>query len=257
MIYLLAHERQTTILEILNKERTVKVSKLIKVLNVSIETVRRDLEFLEKEGRLKRVYGGAVLEKVNGVELTGIDRKTKYIDEKRELALCATRYVEEGQSIALDISTTNLEFAKALKKVIKRLTVITNSLEIAAELSDMDKYTVILTGGVMRNEELCIVGDLAEEFISKFHIDTAFMSMSGISLNCGLTDYGMGEVEVKKKMMEVAQRTIVLADSSKFNVISLLKVCDIDKVDMVITDSKLNVNVMEKYTNNGLVIINK
>lgn len=254
---MLAHERQETILEILNKNRAVKVSKLTKLFDVSIETVRRDLELLEKKGQLKRVYGGAVLETVNGSELTGIDRKTKYIDEKKELALFATRYVKEGQSIALDVSTTNLEFARALKKVIKRLTVITNSLEIAAELSEMDKYTVILTGGVMRNEELCIVGDLAEEFITKFHIDTAFMSMSGISLNCGFTDYGMGEVEVKKKMMEVAQQNVVLIDSSKFDVISLLKVCSLDKVDMVITDSKLNINVLEKYNSNGLIIVNR
>lgn len=254
---MLAHERQTTILEILNKDHAVKVSKLIKLLNVSIETVRRDLELLEKEGKLKRVYGGAVLEKVNGIELSGIDRKTKYINEKKQLAVFASRYVKEGQSIALDISTTNLEFVKALKKIIRRITVITNSIEIAAELSDMDKYTVILAGGVMRNEELCIVGDLAEEFIGKFHIDTAFVSMSGISLNCGFTDYGMGEVEVKKKMMAVAQRTIVLADSSKFDEISLLKVCEIDEVDMVITDSNLNANVLEKYTNCGLIIVNK
>ncbi len=256
MIFLLAQERQETIIEIINKERAVKVSNLLKIFNVSIETVRRDLEILEKEGRLKRVYGGAVLEKIDGSELTGTDRKTKCIDEKRELAGFATRYVREGQSIALDISTTNLEFARVFKKTVKRLTVLTNSLEIAAELSDMDKYTIILIGGVMRNDELCIVGDLAEEFISKFHIDTAFMSMSGISLNCGLTDYGMGEVQVKKKMMEVAKQTIILADSSKFDVVSLLNVCSLDKVDMIITDSKLNSCIIEKYIT-SVVIINK
>ncbi|WP_026883687.1 DeoR/GlpR family DNA-binding transcription regulator [Clostridium akagii] len=253
---MLAQERQETIIEIINKERAVKVSNLLKIFNVSIETVRRDLEILEKEGRLKRVYGGAVLEKIDGSELTGTDRKTKCIDEKRELAGFATRYVREGQSIALDISTTNLEFARVFKKTVKRLTVLTNSLEIAAELSDMDKYTIILIGGVMRNDELCIVGDLAEEFISKFHIDTAFMSMSGISLNCGLTDYGMGEVQVKKKMMEVAKQTIILADSSKFDVVSLLNVCSLDKVDMIITDSKLNSCIIEKYIT-SVVIINK
>ncbi len=254
---MLAHERQEIIMQMINKDRTVKVSRLIKTFNVSIETVRRDLEILEKDGKLRRVYGGAVLETVNGIELTSIDRKTKNIDEKRELAKTATKYVKEGQSIALDISTTNLEFARALKKVIRRLTVLTNSLEIAAEFSDMDKYTVILIGGVMRNEELCIVGDLAEQFIEKFHIDTAFMSMSGISLKNGFTDYGMGEVQVKKKMMEVAQQIIVLADSSKFDVVSLLKVCDIDSIDIVITDSKLNSNIIEKYSDSGVIIVNK
>lgn len=242
-------------MNIIYKEKSVKVSKLIEKFKVSIETIRRDLEFLEKEGLLKRVYGGAVLESVNGSELTANDRKTKFIEEKKEIGKLAAQYVKEGQSIALDVSTTNLEFARAVKKVVKRLTILTNSIEIATELSGMDNYTIILAGGVIRNQELCIIGDMAEEFIERFHIDIAFLSMSGISLNSGLTDYGIGEVQVKKKMMEVAQKKIVLADSSKFDVVSLLKVCDIDKVDTIITDSNLNINVLEKYIAAGIDLI--
>lgn len=252
---LLAQERQKEIMNIIYKDKAVKVSKLIEKFNVSIETIRRDLEFLEKEGLLKRVYGGAVLENVDGSELTANDRKSKFVEEKKEIGEIAAKYVKEGQSISLDVSTTNLEFAKAVKKVVKRLTVLTNSLEIAAELSSMDNYTIILAGGVLRNKELCIVGDMSEKFIDSFHIDTAFVSMSGISLNCGLTDYGIGEVQVKKKMMEVAQKKIVLADSSKFDVVSLLKVCELDKVDTIITDSNLNINILEKYRSVGVDII--
>jgi DeoR/GlpR family transcriptional regulator of sugar metabolism len=254
---LLAQDRHAKILEILREEKSVKVSRLIKLFNVSIETVRRDLEHLEKEGLLKRVYGGAVLENINSVEVNFKVRETKNVEEKREIAEIASRYINEGQSIAMDVSTTNDELAKVIKKKFDKLTVITNSIKIALELSDKEKFNVILIGGLLRQEELCIVGGLAEKFLDDFHIDISFMSMSGISIKGDLTDYGFGEAQVKKKMIERAQRTIVLADSSKFDVVSLLKIATVDKVDMIITDSKLNKNVLNKYLEKGIEVINK
>jgi DeoR/GlpR family transcriptional regulator of sugar metabolism len=243
-------------MEKLRKDKSVKVSTLMELFNVSIETVRRDLEFLEKEGLLKRVHGGAILDE-GSRELTFTVRETKNMEEKREIAEIATRYVSEGQSIALDVSTTNTEFAKELAKKFKRLTILTNSLPIANELSAVPNFTVILAGGVMRNEELCIVGDLAEKFISQFRIDTFFMSMSGISLTEGLTDYGIGEVQIKKQMLECSQKAIVLADSSKFDSVSLLRICDFDRIDKIVTDSKIKHKILEKYTGKGIEIINQ
>src|SRR5699024_8362161 len=119
----------------------------------------------------------------------------------------------------------------------------------------MQDYTIIFAGGIVRNQELCTVGELTENFISQFHIDTFFMSISGISLTKGLTDYGAGELQVKKKMIEIAQHRIVLADSSKFDIVSLLNVCPFDQVNRIITDSKINENVLEKYKANGIEIL--
>ncbi|MDT8719062.1 DeoR/GlpR transcriptional regulator [Clostridium sp. 19966] len=253
---MLVQERHSKILEILDKDRSVKVSYLMQLFNVSIETVRRDLEYLEKEGYLKRVHGGAVLEKVGTNEVNFTVRETKNINEKAEIGELAARYVAEGQAIAMDVSTTNTEVAKAIKKKIKRLTVITNSLTVAEELSDMEEYTIILIGGVMKKEERCILGAMAEKFVEQFHIDITFASCSGISLSSGITDYGIGEVEIKKKMMLCAQQTIFVADSTKFGVVSLLDVCGFDKGNLIITDSKLNAKVKEKYTALGVEIIN-
>lgn len=254
---MLAIDRQNKILEMLNEGGSVKVSKLIKLFNVSIETVRRDLEYLEKEGLLKRVYGGAVLEEVNSKELNFKAREIQDVDLKREIAQIAIRYVKEGDSIALDVSTTNHEFAKELKKHFNNLTILTNSINIALELSNMKNYNIVLVGGLLRHEELCLVGNLAETLLDECRIDTAFLSMSGISVSGQLTDYGFGEVGVKKKMMAIAQKTIVLAQSTKFDVACLLNVSTFDDIDVIITDSKLNKNILKKYLDLGVNIINK
>ncbi|MEH7010010.1 DeoR/GlpR family DNA-binding transcription regulator [Neobacillus niacini] len=257
MKILLAHERYEKIVELLRKNKSIKVSSVTKLFGVSAETVRRDLEHLEKEGYLRRVRGGAVLDDVNSNEINFTLRETKHIEEKKEIAEIAARYVTEGQSIALDVSTTNTEFAKALKKKFQRLTILTNSLVIANELAEMPHYTILMPGGVLRNEELCILGQTAEEFFKRFHIDTFFMSISGISLTEGLTDYGLGEYQVKMKMLENSRNCTVLADSSKFDVASLLKVCQFDRIDRIISDSKLSEKVLQKYEKEGIEIVNK
>ncbi|SIS02138.1 transcriptional regulator, DeoR family [Peribacillus simplex] len=254
---MLAHERYEKIVDLLRKNKSIKVSSVTKLFGVSTETVRRDLEHLEKEGYLRRVRGGAVLDDVNSNEINFTLRETKHIEEKKEIAEIATRYVMEGQSIALDVSTTNTEFAKALKKKFQRLTILTNSLIIANELAEMPYYTILMPGGVLRNEELCIVGQIAEEFFKGFHIDAFFMSISGISLTEGLTDYGLGEYQVKMKMLEISRNCTVLADSSKFDFASLLKVCQFDRIDRIISDSKLPEKILKKYEKEGIEIVNK
>ncbi|WP_309228319.1 DeoR/GlpR family DNA-binding transcription regulator [Virgibacillus saliphilus] len=255
MSLLFAKERHNEIVKMVRKDKSVKVSHLMNYFHVSFETIRRDLEFLEKQGFLTRVHGGAVLEEINSRELSFTVRESKYLKEKQEIAKKAIDYVIEGQSIAMDVSTTNTEFAKELKKQFSRLTVLTNSMTIANELSEMPDYTIIFAGGILRNQELCTVGDFTEDFITQFHIDTFFMSISGVSLTKGLTDYGAGELQVKKKMMEIAQRKIVLADSSKFDVVSLLNACTFDEVNRIITDSKISESVLEKYRNTGVEIL--
>lgn len=253
---LLAHERYEEILKLLEKDGSVKVSMLTKLFNVSIETIRRDLEHLEKQNHLKRVYGGAVLEKINKKQFNFETREKEYIEEKREITNTAVKFITEGQSIAMDASTTNLEVAKILKTKFKKLTILTNSLAIANELADMEYYTIILTGGIFIKDEFSLVGDIAEKNISDFYIDTAFISISGVSLHAGLTEYSFDGIQIQKKMIEVSKQVIVLADNSKFDVVCLQKVADLDKVDMIITDSKLKKCVLDKYLNKGIKIIN-
>ena len=254
---MLTQERQEKIMEMLFDKTSVKVSELAQIFDVSIETIRRDLDFLGKQGRLTKVYGGAILEHVVAQEINHTSRALANRELKQEIAQIACQFVEEGQSIALDASTTNLEIAKMLKKNFNRLTIITNGIDIAMELRDKEHFNTILTGGTLRGDELCLLGGLAEEFLEKFHIDKVFASVSGISVSNGFTDYGLGEYHVKLKMIERAREVIIPADSSKFDVISLLKVGDLDICDFIITDSQLNENVLQKYRENNVKIINQ
>lgn len=253
---MLTQERQDLIMETLTKEKSVKVAELAERFGVSIVTIRRDLDYLNKQGHLTKVYGGAVIEKVVAQEKKLLTRAAANLELKQEIAEIACRFVEEGQSIALDSSTTNLEIAKALKKHFDSLTVITNGIDIALALRDKEHFNTILTGGILRGDELCVLGGLAEEFLDKFHIDKVFASVSGISISNGFTDYGLGEYNVKTKMIERAREVIVPADNSKFDVISLLKVGELDICDFIITDSKIDPNVLQKYRDNNIKIVN-
>jgi DeoR/GlpR family transcriptional regulator of sugar metabolism len=255
VLSLFAEERHEEIMKMVRQDKSVKVSDLMKLFKKSFETIRKDLIYLENQGLLTRVHGGAVIEEVNSRELSFTVRESKSPKGKEEIANKAINYVVEGQSIALDVSTTNTEFAKVLKRKFTRLTVLTNSMVIANELSDMPDYTIIFVGGVLRNKELCTVGNFAEDFIAQFHIDIFFMSVSGISLTKGLTDYGTGELQVKKKMKEIVQHKIVLADSSKFDVVSLLNVCPLYEIDRIITDSRINESTLKKYIDAGIEVI--
>ncbi|KOP69285.1 DeoR faimly transcriptional regulator [Bacillus sp. FJAT-18019] len=253
-----AEQRHQIIIQRLNQYKSIRASELMEHFEVSFETIRRDLEYLESEGYLRRVHGGAIPNEPDySREIPLPIRESIYMEEKMELVQIAVRYVTEGMSIALDPSTTNTQIAKALKAKFERLTVITNSLSIINELVSMPGYTVIMNGGVIRHEEQSIIGDLAEEFSSRFHADLFFMSMSGVALEAGITDYGVGEIQVKKIMLSNAKRCFALADSSKFGQNSFIKVCGAAEVERFVTDSKIDRDIVEQFRKNGIEIVYK
>ncbi|WP_042272727.1 DeoR/GlpR family DNA-binding transcription regulator [[Clostridium] dakarense] len=254
---MLAQERYEYIIEILKRDCAVKVSKLIKELNVSIETIRRDLEHLEKEGILERVYGGAVLKKVSVDKLSFEKREEEFKEEKLEIASIAIKYINEGQSIALNDSTTNVEIARQLKNKFKNITVITNSLIIATELANSQGINIILAGGLLNNKEYAFYGEFAKNILKNFIVDRAFISVGGVSLNRGITDYDIHTVEIQQMLIEISKEAIILADSSKIDSVSLTKISDIEDVNFIITDSKADKNIVSKYLKHGVEIINK
>lgn len=251
---MLAQDRYKRVLDILETENSVKTSRLMKLFDVSLETVRRDLEHMEAEGMLKRVHGGAVLDRVDGRQTSWRSRETAALPQKQELAEVACRHVREGQSLALDVSTTNNVLATFLRERFRALTILTNSLPILNILSDLPGYTLLVPGGVYHLEEGSFIGDTTQEGISRYHVDLAFISASGLSLREGVTDFGFGEVAAKQAMMRIAGESIVLADSGKFETVSLLKVCPIEEVNLLITDSGLKDSVLRKYTAHGIEV---
>lgn len=252
---MLAEERKVRILQMIEEDGSVKVSKLTKLFEVSLETIRRDLENMEKEGLLKRVYGGAVLNRNKVQQKSYAKREKEFSIEKKAIAINALRYIEEGQSIALNNSTTSIEIARELKNHFKELTIVTNSLRIASELAEVENFNIVLTGGILNNKEYAFYGDISENVLSNFVVDKAFISVSGVSLTHGITDYLPGEVQIEKKLMEISQEIIILADSSKIDSVSLIKVADIHEVNLILTDSKLDDKVLNKYLKNGIEMI--
>lgn len=254
---MLANDRYNKISEILDRNGSVKSSNLVTVLGVSLETIRRDLDFLEKQGALEKVHGGAIKkDKEEENVLTYSLREEKNIEAKQEAAKIAVNLIKDGEIIALNSSTTNLEIARFIKNKFNHLTVITNSLPIVNELTNTEGIHLILAGGVYNKNEFAFLGEITADFLKNFSVDKAFISVGGISLKRGVTDFLMSEVLVERKMMEIAEQVIVLADSSKLEMNSLIKTCDLSDVDFIITDSKLNNKIKLDYLENGIKIVN-
>jgi DeoR family fructose operon transcriptional repressor len=250
----LSSERQDKILGMLKQDGIVHSMELMKQFSVSKETVRRDLKELEQQGLLKKVYGGAILDRIDPGTVPFQDRKSRHAAEKQEIAVSAMALVKEGMAVALDASTTDLAIAAQLKASFRNLTILTNSLAIANELSDAQGFRVIVTGGVLHDYEMSVIGDICCSTIRRFHVDIYFLSCNGLSLSSGITDYGESEVDAKHAFMQCAKRIILVCSHDRFEVVSLLNVCTIEEIDGIITDSQLPPQVKELYENNGVHI---
>lgn len=251
---MLPPERQKLILFELESKGNVSVTELKSLLNISIDTVRRDLKLLEKQGKIKRIHGGAILKDEVVTNQAFEKRKTSHQDRKRELAKAAMEYVDEYQAIALNAGTTNIEVARELSLHFDRLTIITNSLHVANVLKNKKDFTVIVTGGVMDQEEFSLYGRNIVDEIKQFNIDISFISINAISLTKGLTDFRHGEKDVINAMIESAAKNIVVADSSKYETVSYLKICGLDQIDTFVTDSDLDETVLDEYEEHNVTI---
>ncbi len=244
---MIAQERYKFILDSLQDQHTVRAAKLASALGVSTETIRRDLEYLEKENQLIRVYGGASLLQYETRQVPYDFRLAANADEKVNLARTALKYVSEGTSIILDHSSTCCVFARELKKHFSNLTIVTNSLEILNVFSDTPTYNIIFLGGTFDTFERGCFGEQAKQTIRKLNIDTAFVSFGGISLNEGCTETFFAGAELLTEFIDAAQQKIALIDSSKFEHVTLVKVCNISDIDVIVTDSSIKPSILNKY----------
>lgn len=256
---MLSEQRYEEIYNLLEREGTVRSVTLCDALQTSRETIRRDLENMEAKGLLRRIRGGAMkVEPARDTTLTYTSFSKRH-DERRfnkeAIAREALNYISEGQAVALDSGTTSLYLAKAIKTNFRSLTVVTNSFAVARELTDADGITLVLTGGVYRSDEEAFVSDVATLIFSKINVDLFFLTTCGISVERGITYQRMDEISVQNKMMEAADSTIVLADSSKVGNNSLVKMCGIEDISMVITDAGVSDEQIEAFEKAGVKIV--
>jgi DeoR/GlpR family transcriptional regulator of sugar metabolism len=250
----LTAERRQRIVEVVETRRSVSVSELCEMMEVSDMTIRRDLKVLSDEGMLDRVHGGALACDGSPKELPYLVRATENIKPKATIGRRAAELITEGSSIALDIGTTTLELAKAMVRV-PNLTVVTASLPVAEVLKNSLNIRLILTGGLLRFEEFSLVGEFAERTFRDFQVDRAFVGVGGIDLNRGLTDYDQADIQVKKELISNSDQVTVLADSSKFDC-SYPKVFALfSQVDTLITDRDAPPEGLELLTSMGIEVV--
>ncbi len=234
---MLAAERRNQILEKLQSEKRVVVSELSQQYGVSEETIRRDLEKLEKEGLAVKSYGGAVINESMNIELPFNVRKNQNVVGKQRMAEIAASMIQEGDHIFLDASTTAVFVARALKTK-ERLTVITNSMEILLELSNVSGWNIISTGGVMKEGYLAFYGSRTDEAIRSYYVDKIIFSCKTLNARLGMMESQELFASTKKTMMDSGRMNILLADCTKFDQTSFSVVGSLRDVNVVITDKR-------------------
>lgn len=246
------YERRQSLLDILRKQPGLRVSEIAKALEVSEGTIRNDLNALEGEGRLKRVRGGAILIEQNLFQNNSFVRRyNQNVTAKIAIAHEAALLIQDGDSIFLDASSTCYYLALALSDR-RKLRVMTNGFEVARELAQNTSNSVILVGGIVNNDSSSVTGLLSEQIIAEMHIEKAFFSCSGFSIERGMTEVHLEEAQIKRKAIESAQQVIALIDSSKFGKEDLTPFANLQKIARLFADSQLSVEWRERLNEAGM-----
>lgn len=245
-----AEQRRNLILDILKNKKFISVNELSKALNVSKTTIRSDLHFLESQKLIERYHGGAKIIQPHQdlpIEKSFLLRERENSEKKREIAKKAISLINENDTIILDSSSTCFELAKLLKESKKRLTVLTNGLKTADLLRENLNITVVIIGGIIKNNSNAIESLLGAEMLSKFNIDKFFVSAYGVSLENGFSDFNLYEIELKKLMLNISRKNIALIDSTKFNRSSSLSFAKLTDVAAIVTDKNLKKSILKEY----------
>jgi DeoR/GlpR family transcriptional regulator of sugar metabolism len=248
---MLAIERRQKISEIILEKKSVKVPELSQLFDVTEETIRRDLEKLEKKGILMRTYGGAILCDSTTEDPPFTVRVTKNKLGKQKIAKKVAEWIQDGETIMLDSSSTALEVAKNIKDK-RNLTVITNSIHVIMEFSQIEHCNVISTGGLLKPASMSFVGSVAENTISNYYVNKAILSCKGIDKSIGIMESNEMEKEIKKIMAKSAQNVYLVVDHTKFDKVAFVKMFEIDEIDILFTEDKLSEDWEEILRNKNI-----
>lgn len=236
---MLNEERQRAILELLRRDGRVLVVDLAKQFHTSQVTIRKDLDILHLKGHIHRTHGGALPARDGALEDPTLREKEKlHRKEKMQIAAAAVRMVSEGQVVVLDSGTTTTAIARALRN-FTNLTIITNAVNIAAELSG-SAVEVILSGGNLRKNSFSLVGPIAEETLHKLHADILFLGVDGFDVQYGISTPNLLESRVNRVMIEISKVVVAVCDSSKFGKRSLSLIAPPSTLQYVITDAGIS-----------------
>lgn len=251
---MLVAERYEKIVSLVNERGAIRVSELSELCQVTEETIRRDLDRLEQAGRLRRSHGGAVSVKDDQQpEIPYSEREITYAEEKKRIAQAAIKRISPKDRILLDASSTAWYMAAEVPDL--PLTVLTNSIKVATELSSKEKIEVISTGGILAQRSLSFVGPLAERSLDAYHVDKVFLSCKGVHLDRGISESNELQARIKERMIGMADEVVLLADSSKFGVQAFTQVADLSEVDVIITDHRIAKETLDSLRDRGITVI--
>lgn len=246
-------ERHNLILELLAQEGSVPVSELAERLNVSSVTIRKDLTLLEDKNLLYRTHGSAIL--INPyINDRHVSEKEKLnIKEKQSIARVAATLITSDDSIILGSGTTMFFLAHEIAPQ-HHLTVITPSINVTSILARHENIDIVQLGGLVRNSSVSVVSEYAEKMLENFSCSKLFLGVEGIDAEYGLTTTNLMEANLNRCMIETAQKTIVLTDSSKFGRRGFGKICNLDAIDQVITDDGVSPHIVAKLKEAGIEV---
>ena len=248
---MLKAERQNIILEELRAFNRVKSSRLCDLLSVSEDTIRRDLNELENKGQLKKVHGGAI-------SLSFIPsfkkREVVEIQTKHEIAKKAVSLIEEDMVLIIDGGTSNLQLINLLP-TDKKLTIFTNSIPVASKLCEYPNIDGVFLGGNILRKGYTTVGYQTIEPLLEIHADMCFLGITSIDIHAGLTEANRQETTIKKAIIKASNKVVTLAISNKINTKQPFKVCDLNHLDVMITELNENDPILLPFKEKGIQII--
>jgi DeoR family transcriptional regulator, fructose operon transcriptional repressor len=250
-----AQARRMQIIDLLGKSGTgvVSVTVLARQLGVSEMTIRRDLDWLEQRSVLTRVHGGAInYQKDEEKPFEG--RLLQSNPQKTAIGLAAVQLIHDGERIILDAGTTAQQIAQNLSGC-SGLTVITNNIHIVSDLAVNKEIEVIMLGGTLKHQEMCTVGPMVTQALGVLSVDKCFLSAAGFDANQGLTDQDMREVEIKQAMMRSAREVILVADSSKWGEVKLVRIAALNQIHKLVSDDLLSPEAITVLENTGVEVI--
>lgn len=251
-----AQERRAVIIQSLKENSKVSIKEICERFDVSEVTVRKDLNILHERNLLVRTRGGAIRlpESDNGSDISISYKRLYNYREKQIIGRLAASLINEGETILLDSGTTTLEIARNLHR-FQKLTIITNALNIAAELLNYKRFNVIMLGGYLRETSQSTVGPIAESNLKVFYCDKFFLGVDSFNIESGLSTPNIEEANLNQVMFSMAKEVIAVLDSSKFNKRSFVFIAPVSKINTVVTDGGIPQNVRRQLKSMNIEVL--
>lgn len=253
---MIQEERFNNIVNSIRTKGAMTFKEIADLNGVSTDTARRDVDTLSEYGVIEKIRGGA---RWRGEELERHVyemRNTINLEAKKELSGLITKIVKDGQTIAIGSGSTTVQIAKEIEKEYDRLMIITNDIDVVNHLSKKKHFKTILLGGFLDVDENCTYGDDCEHELEKYNVDVSILAVNSISLDKGITDFRLNQINLMKKLIDIGDKVVVASDHTKFEQRpACVSLCNLEEIDYILSDSQLNEKTKERLKEKGIRVI--